>query len=1115
MLSIYSSRYNDQVQAAIFQMARADYEAGDQVYILVPEQYTLENEIKLMEYIDRKAVSRIRIMSFQRLALDTLAKKGGLKRTYIDNLGKSMLLKNILYKEELSVYASSVDKEGFVQSLLRQIAEFKRALIGPEDLLLLADKLEAGGGLGDKLRELAYIYGELDKVLANKYVDNEDRLGQLSEIEDMSHLAGCKVYIYAFLDFTAVEEKVIENLLRSGVEVKIGLCLDEESAQKQDEDVFSTSLRTKWQLEGMAREAGLKSLHYLLGQEARNQRPELTFLADNLFRTIPSLYEGGAEGLSIYAAHSIDEELHYIARDIVNKIRAGGYRYRDFMLVSSQEEAYNPMAKQIFSQYQIPLFIDEKRPIINSPIIKSLLALLKLLGQDLRLEDMMVFLKAGFHDLEAYKIYNFENYMLRRRFRGTMFLEDKYFQNKLELTEEEEREYELAMEVRAYLISCLGEDLQRFQGQQRARDFSKMLLEILERMEMIPKIQAFITNLRERNLLDEANENNQVWNIVLRILDQASEVFDDEEMDIGRFRKLFEEAVKAHELAVIPPSLDQVIMGNLDRSRAGTRRVVYLCGADATSLGSVYKEGAILTQEEKLDLAEAGVSLASEKDRVLANNQLTLYILLNSAQEELGLSYASEGGRAPAIILDQVGEIFPSLKVLGPRDLEPRDLISRTRPTLTILSRELKKFKEGQEIDPLWLTLLAYYLEAEESQAMARIALSAIEYKNDKEAIRDAKSLYRNRLRMSTTRLTSFAQCPFKHFIRYGLRARERKEYAIESAEVGIVLHETMELFIEHLLKEAVPLKELTRQETDRMVDLYFDSASNRVLDQQHINDSRNRFLLERQRETARHIAYLSVEQMNSGQFDLYKQELSFGYPETALPMELEVGEEKVQLIGTIDRIDILRQEGKTYVKIIDYKTRDKEFNLSDAYNGIDIQLLLYLYVALEAMEDPAAEVLPAGAFYFPVINPMLATSERDKDKIDARREDQVRADGIVISDEEILEKIGKIRKRRDGRNLFHLEEIRALIDHILEDLRGNIARMLEGDIRAYPTRQKDGSQERIACTYCRYASICRFELALGDQYRPLFTYKDQVIKDRLNQNLKGKEIRHEDQVDR
>lgn len=1106
MLNIWTSRDNNILEEAIRRRALEAYQAGKQVYLLVPEQYTLENELKLMDDLDQEAVSRIRVMSFQRLALETLAKLGGLKRTYIDNLGKSMVLKNILYHHRLNIYASTAKKEGFVQSLLNQIAELKRSMIGPDMLRDLADKISDHGLLAEKLAELAFIYEEMERVLGKQYVDNEDRLGQLAEIKDLSHLQEVEFYLFGFVGFTALELEILGNLLGSGVGVHLGLCLDLASAQKQEENVFAASFKSLQQLERLAYRHKIDLDHQEVAEEVSDQSLDILRLTKELFKTIPVSVDHEVEDVQIFAGHSIDEEIHFIARDITKNVVENHMQYKDFMVVSVQSESYNAAIKQIFGQYEIPVFLDEKRSILNSPIVKTILAILNLLGEEFKLEDMMVFLKNGFASLGENEIYVFENYMLRRRFKGQMFLEDQYFTPKKDLNESQAAELELVLQVRTYLLEVFRAPLGQVTRARTAREFAEVLMEVLDGIDFFSKIQILIEELQDHNLLDEANENNQVWNIVANILEQAAEIFDEEDMDIRRFKDLFVEAIKAHKLAVIPPSLDQVIIGDLERSRSGRKQVIYLCGVNSGFLPKAYKESAILTQEEKIILAEGGVDLPSKKDNVLVNDLLTLYIMLLRAEKKLVLTYATEGGKLPAMILGQITDIFPKITIKTDQNLTAEERISLPRPTIETMAKELKKFLKQQEIDDLWLDALAYYDQEEKTQKMTQIALDGLAYKNHKGRLQDAKKIYRNNLRFSTTRLTSFVECPFKHFVRYGLAAKERKEYAIESAELGIVLHDTMEQFIQRLVQESALIATLTKEQTDQIIDGLFDDASKRMLTEYEINDSRNKFLLERQRKTARHVGYISVENIRKEGFELFKQEEPFGYGGGS-NLAFDIAGERVNLVGTIDRIDVLRLEDRLYVRIIDYKTRDKAFNLSDAYNGIDIQLLLYLYVALSAMEDPTATILPAGAFYFPVINPIISTKTREAESIEAARAAEVQVDGIIIDDQEILQRIrdggqgdgeetSKEAKNKKIKNVFTREEIYALLDHIIGQVARSVARMLDGEIEAEPTSQNGG--QRTACDFCRYAAICKFEPALGDSYRQIYQYDEEQIKEKL-----------------
>ncbi|MDO5095418.1 MAG: exodeoxyribonuclease V subunit gamma [Peptostreptococcaceae bacterium] len=1171
MLNILLSRYNKAVEDAVFAQAISAYYSGEEVYILVPEQFTLQNEVHLMEHLGETAVSRIKIMSFQRLALEALSKLGGLKRIPIDTMGKSMVLKNILYanKEELKLYAGSVDKEGFIDVLLNQIVELKRSRITTDMLRTYSEKLKGSELLSQKLSELAFIYEQFDAELCGKYVDNEDRLGQIAEMKSLPHLADKKIFIYSFLDFTAVEQKIIENLMRSAKSLTVGLCLDLESMEKKEETVFESTYRTLDLLRQSAAENGivchLGEFLFDEGVQSSDVAPGIRFLGDELFRIIPKVYVEPCEDIELFASHSIDEEIHHIARQISRKVVEEGYRYKDFMVTSGDLTSYAPAIKQIFEQYHIPFFIDEKRPIVNSPIVKVIVSAMNMLAGDFSLENMMVFLKNDIDYMgeRVSRIYHFENYVLSKKLKRKMFLDDRFFvfENEEEnsdsedeissvdsvnvdnspekildqkeafsnTTENEIIEFQNKIDfeksiiqesvqgVRAEILNLFLPIIKEAEGKKTARAFGELVYDLLEKHQMPEKTQRLIDDLRKNNLLDEANENNQVWNIFVRIIEQASEVFGEEEMSFAIYKELVVQAMKAHRLAVIPPAQDQVIVGDVDRSRSGSKKILYLCGANSGSIPKVYQDSGVLTQEDKLLLADNGMQLPSERSRVDFNELLLLYILFTRATEKLCISYTSEGARLPSPLIANIKEIFPQLEEKNIRDFSAEDFVSMPRPTIDKMAREIKRLSKGEKADDLWREALSYYNEHE--GIMTKSALDGIFYDNTKHRIQSAERIYPSPMKLSTTRLRSFEECPFKHFIQYGLRAQERKEYSIQPAEMGLVLHGTVEEVVRRLKNEPTQIAEITKEQMDNLVEDYFEKSAKKLLKDYDLVESRNQFLLKRLKKTAKKIGFTSVEHMRNGEFELLAQEARFDDYAEIPPIIVKIGEREIKLKGTIDRIDVLKDGERAFVKVIDYKTSNKEFSLSDAYNGLDIQLMVYLSAVLGSDKLTKTKNYPAGVFYFPVVEPILETQERSIEDLQELIKSQIKMDGIVLDEEIVLKGLDK---EFDGNSKFKSEiynssaknrlserQFEALMNHINHNIEKSLVEILDGEISARPVI-KNGNKEQTGCRFCRYASICRFEEELGDSYRAVYKYSNEDI-------LKKLELRREadgDQVD-
>ncbi len=1161
MLNVLLSGNNRAVEDRIFECAIASFAQGEEVYILVPEQFTLQNEIRLMDRLEVAAVSRIQIMSFERLAREALSRLGGIKRAYIDRLGKTMLIKSILgkYRKELPLYHASVDKEGFTDSLLSQITELKRARIDSSRLSELSERLKEQGLVAEKLKELAIIFKHFEDAMQGKYVDNEDRLSQLSELGKLEYLSGRKIYIYSFLDFTKVEEEIIEQLLRSGAELTIGLCLDPAASRSGEESVFAPTKRTLNTLRATAHRTGIAFEETALVGE--QDTSAIAYLGDQLFRTIPIAYAGEQEQIGLFAAHSIAEELEQVALDISRRVVEEGFRYCDFMLATGELAGYSSLVKQIFEQYDIPYFIDEKRDMMSSPIVKMIVAALQMLGGDFSVEYIMSFLKNDLaNESRLSRIYDFENYLLAKKLRRNMIFEDRYFtpepaeqtgdevgghtqDNTKDNTDENtndaphsadtarkaaddliraaesgiaEQERTVAesgtltqevIDLRNELIGIFAPFSEKAKKKQTAQAFGKLTHALLEAYDLSDKIGLLIKNLKEHELLDEANENGQIWNIFVRVIEQCAEVFGEEEMDFATYKGLILSALSSHKLAVIPPTRDQVIVGDIDRSRSDSKKILYLCGTNAGSIPKIYREAGLLTQEDKLLIAQEGTELASEQSRVDQNQLLLIYLLLTRATEYLHISYSVEAGKMPSPLIAGIRQIFPALVANTMRDREPEELLTMPRPTTDRLLRELKGYSEGKALDPIWKDAFAYYYTQERFKPRLRPAIREIFGDRGRTNITGASELYRLPMRVSTTRLRGFAECPFKHFVQYGLRARERREYVIEPAEIGLVLHSAVEELVGELKKNPSLIDDMTDRMMDDLMDDRFDLAVEKNLTQYDPEEERNKFLLKRIKRTAKQIGMASVEHIRHGRFILLAQEARFGEDGEIPPIILDIDGQEVILTGTIDRIDVLESGGKTYIKVIDYKTGSKEFSLSDAYTGLDIQLLVYLSAVRGSSRLIKTPAYPAGAFYFPITRPTIDTEERSKEELEKKIKEQIKMDGIVLDEDIVLHAMDedydgseKFRSKvyaRSKRSRITHDQLEALLAHTQKGIQESVARILDGEIDATPIRRSDASGY-TACTYCRYGGICRFEGGADANYRIVHSYKDEEVLKKL-----------------
>lgn len=1101
-MEILSSRYNYDMEFEIFSRLRNDLKNNNKVYLVVPEQFTLQNEIKLMEELQVEAISDIKIMSFQKLALEGLTQVGGLKRAYIDGTGKTMAIKGIFENlEELKLYKQVSNKPGFIESTVDLIAELKRSKIDPELLLQAGEDGKDSILFSQKVKEIAYIYQSFNTLMEGKYVDNEDRIGQLAEM-DLSYLKGTKLYFFSFLSFTQSEYQVFERLIEAGVELIICLNLD----LQEQEDYYSL---TKGTLEKFIKIKPDAIITHLEINPELQRNKDIEFLADNVFALVPNTKELDEKQISIYVAHNIEEEVRNVALQISKKVVEDNWRYKDILVIPSDSLIYASALKQIFSEYNIPYFLDEKRAINNSPIIKSILSALNILNRGFSYEDVIVLLKNGFTKISNPDTQIFENHMLKRKLKGNMFFVDKYFQGDNHYYSPQEKE--IVLRVREYIIDIFEKYKDLGQGNHSIKDMSGKIFNLMVELEIPQQVQSFVKTLRETQKIDAANENSQVWNVFLKILDQSVELLGEKEMSLKSYLDILQEGIKNYKLAVIPPTKDQVNIGDLDRSRTMEVKAVYILGMNNDLFPRQVKEKGLLTSEDKEHLEKLGIHLPSIEWEVDQNETMLIYSILTRSKEQLHMSYATDGGgksSSPSSIIKQAKEIFPNLLEKVERNFDTSYFISTAKPTIGIMAREIYRYTNGEEIDELWLDALSYYLESKEDIKEIDNALEGIFYDNTKLSIgsEKARRLYKYPMKVSTTRIDSFIRCPFKHFIQYGIRAKERKEYRVDNAEIGSVLHLSIEEFVRKIKMEPELLKVLDKKTSDKIIGEIFDDSAKLLLPEYEESDKRTGKLLSKLKGTARLVGYNAVEQIRIGEFELLYQEAKFGENLEIPPIVLDINGEFVVLEGVIDRVDILREENNTYVKIIDYKSRDKSFSLSDAYQGLDIQLVVYLKAAMESKLLKNTKVHPAGIFYFPIFSPTIKEQERDPQVIAEKIKEKIRLDGLILDNLRVINAIEKDSSNAKGvvktkgssksEHILKEEDFKLLIDKVETNLKKAIEEISQGVIEAKPILVTNTKQ--ATCEYCRYGSICKFEQEINDSYKKISNIKNQQVLESL-----------------
>lgn len=1112
MIKIITSRAGYGKTSSLYKEILEKDKNAEVAYLMVPEQFTLQSELALMDKVDSKGLIYAQVMSFERLSRLVLSRVGGLKRPYIDEIGKHMALRLIFDKHEdsLPMYKTAYKKEGFLSELSHTLSELKKMAVPPSLLLDKSNQIENNALLKQKLFEIGFIYNEFLNYMQDQYIDNEDRISLLAEkINLYKEISNASFYFDSFTGFTALELSVIEQLAQMGTSLCFALTYDEAS---EDKDVFSPTSLTINQLKTIAKATGSEfEIEALVNESTKSK--EIRYIEKALYDYKAPSYKEEINDVKLFEALDMEKEAEHCALEVLSLVRDFGYRFKDILIITPMPHLYAGPISRVFTRLEIPHFIDVKRDIMSSPLITLIFSYLDMHIKNLRYEDVFSFLKSGFTQLDESQYMPLENFVLKWGIKGRMWLDENRFSEERFFDQYDSSEYKEKIKIaRDYLVSLFELNKKSFKGSGTGPSYAKALFGFLTEIKAQDQLEIFVKKLREENAFDYANENAQIWNIILDTLDQLVEIMGEKPMSLEEFRNILYEGIKQHEIGIIPPALDQVIVATLDRSRSTAIKALFFMGLNDTYVPHVGKDSPILLDDDKKKLKDLGVNLPSELDNAMSDETLSIYSALSKPNDKLFLSYSLSGGEdnkalRPSTIINRLKTLFPNLHERSSlSDTSVFSYISTPDYSFGKLAGELRDLVEEKHLDKDWLSLYSWYIDNDGWEARRQRLLDNLFYKNQQEYITptQAKQLYEAPFKASVSRLERFAKCPFDHFVQYGLKPEPRKVHEIGPPELGTIFHSAIEDFAKLANNKAsLPLL-LDKKTCDEQIDKLIENCVSDHIKILMDNSKRNAYMMKKIKKVGRRAAWTMVNQMSKGRFEPYDFEMKLP------PIVLDLGEYgTIELTGQIDRVDILDENEKTYVKIIDYKSREKKFSLSDAYNGLDIQLIVYLESVLEHLPSlKKTKAYPAGAFYFPIVDKLIESDLTDVEEIEKQIAGKLKMQGIVLKDINIIKAIDAdienegsvidVRVKDEdikSENALSDEEFTALLDHVMELVKDMSKEILAGNISIHPYSDKQKAQ----CSYCEYSSMCKFDtLFEGNTHKTVKALKDKEVKELL-----------------
>lgn len=1101
--------------------------------IIVPEQFSFQAEKRLIKTLGASGINGVEVLSFGRMAYRVFGEVGGLVRKHINPAGRSILVYTIMnsLKDELRAFSKSAAQKGLVNTLCNTISELKRYNVAPETIKRLELKGE-NGSLSDKLHDIGLIYEEFEKKLHSKYIDSDDDLALLAEKLDQCTLFdGVEIWVDEFSGFAPQEYKVLEKLIAKAGRVNVTLCTDclADDNPVPETDPFAPPKNASAKLKRLAEEANVpvEPPVALKSSGGRKYNKELAFLEANIYTYIHNTYKDETQNIILYEAPNIYSEVESVARDILRQCREEGLRYGDIGVIAGDLAQYEKIIRVLFKEYGIPCFIDRKKDISGHPIVLLVISALRIFTGNWSYEAVFRYIKTGLTGIGKDEADMLENYVLANGIKGSGWLKEEDWNYRIdysveysEISQYEKDYLKKVNETRRKIAAPLLKLGQRVKRKSTGKEMCIALFDFLCELGIPERLEKMVTCFREEGELTLANEYSQVWNLLLELLDQVVEVSGEDYIKLETFQELLSIGFAEYKIGLIPPALDQVLVGSVERSKSHELKAMYVVGANDGIFPVPFKQEGILSDRDREAVGASGVVLAPDTRGRTFEQQYLVYSTLTSPSQFLRLSYCASDseGRAlrPSMIISRLKRIFPNIRCESGMT-EPgtvrraAELVSAPAPTFNELVAFIRHRMEGREADPAWGDVLNWFSTNENWKEKYSRIMDGFKYTNQTLPINPDKvrKLYGGTIHTSISRLEKYVSCPFAYYAQYGLKAKERRIMKVSAPDLGSFMHKVIDLFSRSVSEENLSWRELTRELCAAKVSEIVDGLVKDMSGRMFQNSERYKYLSTRLKRVLARAVWLIAEHIRRGAFEPYGYEIGFGIGEKLPPIAVELPSgEMLMLNGRIDRLDCYDGEEGIYFRIIDYKSGSKQFKLADVYYGLQLQLVTYLDAVAENLSSGSEKpVLPAGMLYFKVDDPIV-TGERkaSEDEIEKAIMKELKMKGLLLADVKLIKEMdrsmegssliipasvngnGELGGRTSAASMEQFAMIRKHVKRLLKSLGEE---MLKGNISISPYKRR-----RIAaCSYCSYMPVCQFDTALeGNKFRNLYDKKDDEI---------------------
>ena len=1088
-MQIICSRAGVEKISTIYDLIQA-LPKNSRAYLVVPEQYTFTCERKLFDVLSTNTVMNIQVISMQRLAYLISPNKSFEDKKILSDDAKALIIQDSIHSvsERLRLFKHCSDKYTFSEHIQSMISEFKKNVI---DLEMLKDikNSQKDINLINKLEDACLLYECYQERLQGEYIDAQDYLAEASKhIKSFEGIENITFFFDSFHSFDKSDYTFLEQIIIHSKKCYFTLTHDEINP-------FWVSKNTLNELENICTQNDIECEKKYIENNV-NARAEIAHLEMNYFKDEPCVFPGKNNSIHCFEAETLREEVRAVAIKITNLIKKENLRYKDFLICVSDMKKYSQIITEVFYEYGLELFLDERKKIVFSAPIKALLFLLDTLDRTPSTQDYIGYAKTGFSSVEFSEIEDIENYTLEFGIKGYFWTKEFNRNNRFSTYD-----LDAINQTRLKIINSINLLKSKLKSVKTTSEACEQILQYLIESGFNDKIKQIVADFEFNQDYEQANIYSQIFNKIINILKQTYDFFLNDKCDLGKLSKVITYALVSTNIGVIPSIIDRIQVCDILRSRSSGSKRIFILGANEGLLPSTNSQTMIFTDSEFETLLENGLNVLSTNDYMRQKELFVLYNILACASEEI---YISRFKQDETAICD-ASEVFNNILKMFPDCLDSNisqiDTVCNLNTSIKAVSLDLslRKQLKSDNTNPI-IDNIYHYLKDYHKESYEQIN-SGLHFSNSTSLTKKSeyKKLFSENLTFSISRLENYALCPFGYFIEHIIHPQERKIFKIEAFDIGNVMHTIIELYSKKIIADEIDVKSITEEEINSIVLELIDEVFSQYSDKLFEFINQKRYIKSKLTRASLLVIKEITRQLSRSDFFLKYTEAEFGKNSIFPPIIVDIENYgRVFIRGKIDRVDILEKEGQKYLKVIDYKTGSNiDIDFTKIYYGLSLQLPVYL----KAITNDKMNSI-AGAFYMSVrADSVNIKKNLSIENVKKELKANMRLKGITLDELDIIHAIDndvevdsfiKNLKIKDDEltassDVADCETLNLMVNNTFEHIKNLSKNIIDGEVGIHPTVYKGKKK----CTHCKIKQVCKISKCF-DANSPKYIPKEE-----------------------